>query len=264
MLYFATYDRMKHTSSSMQKNIPVSTVPVSISLGDFPDGLYRISFSINNPLLSIYVVSVSKSNNKKDFVLLKSDKQKDFFYIQFRHNSIKEKSFLTITVQQKEGDPVFLKIINQPALIDKSILHNVANEKLYTGNRLNLLFNNSTTNNSSPLHQYKPIDPYAQLLSEIVRIQTDIQNTSAPKLPSGFYELLDLKNAKEQLDYVVKTKIHLHTNGNFVSKPLKKTIKYLFTFIYKVLTRSTLLKTYIAKIYRNYVNMNILSERTLL
>lgn len=236
---------------------------MSISLGDFPAGLYRISFSINNPLKSIYTLSVSVSNNNKDCVLLKSDKQKDFFYIHFRHSNNKGKSPLTITVQQKEGDPVFLKIINQPAVIDKSILQNAANEKLYSENRLNLLFNNNTNTNSSTLHQYKPVDAYAQLLSEIVRIQADIQNTSAPKLPSGFYELLDLKNAKEQLDYVVKTKIHLHTSGNFISKPLKKTIKYLLSFTYKVLTRSSLLKNYIAKMYRNYVNMNILSERTL-
>lgn len=252
---------MKQTSSSMQQNIPVSTVPMSISLGDFPAGLYRISFSINNPLTSAYTVGVSTTTNSKDLVLFKSTKQKDFFYVQFNHKN--GKSPLTITVQQKEGATVFLKIINYPALIDKSVVHNTINEKLYSPSRLNLLFKDNATKDLSSLHHYRPVDAYSQLLAEIVKIQSDIQNSSAPKLPSGFYELLDLKNAKEQLDYVINTKIHLHTNGNFFTKPLKKTIKYLFTFIYRVLTRSSLLKNYIAKMYRNYVNMNILSERTL-
>lgn len=254
---------MKKTSSSMQKNIPVSSVPVSIPLGDFPSGLYRISFCVSNPLVSAYTLAVSKTTGSKDFILVRSSKQKDFFYVQFKHTDSGGQNPLTITIQQQEGDPVFLKVINHPTLIDKSIHHNSSNEKLYSSNRLNLLFSEPTSNDASSFRKYKPVDAYTQLLAEIVKIQSDLQHHSAPKLPPGFYELLDLKNAKEQLDYVVNTKIHLHTSGNFVSKPLKKMTKYLVTFIYKILTRSTKMKNYIAKLYRNFVNMNIISERTL-
>ena len=244
----------------MLKNIPVTTVPIKIVLGSFPDGLYRISFLINNPLLSEYTLSISTSNSTKDYVVIHSDKQKDSFYTQFIHNCGKGNNPLTITVNQNEKYPVFLSIINRPAVVNKSIFHNATNEKLYSANRFNLFFKENVNNS---FREYRPVDAYTQLLNEIVKIQTDIQNTSTPKLPSGFYELLDLKNAKEQLDYVVRTKIHLQTHGNILTRPLKKMIKHLFTFSYKILAKNPLLKNYIAKIYRNYVNMNILSERTL-
>jgi hypothetical protein len=247
----------------MQKNIPISSVPVSIPLGDFPSGLYRISFWVSNPLVSAYTLAVSKTTGSNDFILIKSTKQKDFFYIQFKHANSSGQTPLIITIKQQEGDLVFLKVINHPTLIDKSIHHNSSNEKLYSSNRLNLLFREPINNDTPALLKYKPVDAYTQLLAEIIKIQSDLQQYSAPKLPPGFYELLDLKNAKEQLDYVVNTKIHLHTSGNFISKPLKKMIKYLVTFIYKILTRSTKMKNYIAKFYRNFVNMNIISERTL-
>lgn len=248
----------------MKNYISLATDPITISLGNFPSGLYRISFSITNPFSSTYSLNVSTDTNQSTFYSVKSSKQKDIFYIEFKHVVESEKTPLTIQIHQEQLNSIFFKLVSPPALVDKSIFNNVVHQQLYSPNRLNLLFKETANNaHNGTVLQSRPIDVYSRLLGEIIKLQSEIQSNSAPKLPAGFYELLDLKSAKEQLDYVVNKKIHLNTKGNFLSRPLKKMIKHIFTFIYRVVTKNGLLKTYVAKVYRNYVNMNILSERTL-
>lgn len=72
-----------------------------------------------------------------------------------------------------------------------------------------------------------------------------------------FRGLLNLNEAQKQMDFVVYNKILLSNQKNgFKRKCVRKTL----IFFYRIVTRNPSIKNYLAKLYRNYVNNNLIAE----
>jgi hypothetical protein len=72
-----------------------------------------------------------------------------------------------------------------------------------------------------------------------------------------FRGLLNLNEAQKQMDFVVYNKILLSNQKNGFKR---KCIRRMLIFFYRIVTKSPSIKNYLAKLYRNYVNNNLIAE----
>ncbi|MBS1663175.1 MAG: hypothetical protein JST68_19185 [Bacteroidetes bacterium] len=72
--------------------------------------------------------------------------------------------------------------------------------------------------------------------------------------------LLSFKQAESQLDYVIYHKLFVPDGSRGLLKAKRAFYRRMLRFIYRRLTKNTVRKEYIVKIYRNYVNLNTLFE----
>ena len=225
-----------------------------ISFKDLPAGRYIYYFSINNPEGKAYELKLqSQTGNFSIKDSQKSIKRHlEFTIVDGMENSIR------FNFNLKYGKNVFLVPSRLPHL---SISDQLNGQHIHHFNdaELNGLFINDRQERVLLKENLKPIDVYLKVFSELQhhnKVTPSIKSTD-----SFFYELIDLEAAKKQLEYVVYEKMLKSTDGNLLKKGIKKLIRAFLIIFYKLVTKSESRKTYIAKFYRNYVNLNYMSER---
>jgi hypothetical protein len=77
---------------------------------------------------------------------------------------------------------------------------------------------------------------------------------------SHFKGMVNLEQAQKQLDYVIYNKL-FHSEGTRGFKKWKESFyRRVLIFLYKALSRNPSRRVYFAKLYRNYINNNILAD----
>jgi hypothetical protein len=77
-----------------------------------------------------------------------------------------------------------------------------------------------------------------------------------------FRGFLSLNEATRQLDYVVNHKFMAPDGSRGFVKWKRKIYRKFVKFLYRSLTRNTVRKAYFAKLYRSYINVNLLSDNS--
>ena len=75
-----------------------------------------------------------------------------------------------------------------------------------------------------------------------------------------FKGVLNLEQAQRQLDYVIYNKMFLSENAKGFRKWKQSLYRKIVIFLYRKLSRNPTRRTYFAKLYRNYINNDIIAN----
>ncbi len=226
-----------------------------INLGRLPDGKYTYHLAILNPFKHYFEIDIGITGKAHRILLIMETSEKKNINLPFEADSDKE---TIIRLQLKKGEFLFIKPAVCPQIygdIEESLSHS-----LLVPDMVNSFFVQEQTKREAITEAYKPFDIYARVFKE-VQLYNSVSVNSFSKSSEIFYEFIDMETSKKQLDYVIFHKMLTEKKGSFFKRITRKLARKIFITIYKSLTCSENRKNYIAKLYRNYINMNYLSER---
>lgn len=227
-----------------------------MNLGILPPGKYTHHFTIINPFADYFELLVERSNEAGVSFLVKDKSAKKNINIPFKAYGDKE---IIFQFHLKTGHSISIKPAISPQL--HSAMQGTLPRSLMISDLANSFFVHEETKRQALSEDYRPVDVYARVFKEVQARNEKDSGNHISGAPDFFYELIDLNTSKKQLDYVVFEKFLAARKGNMFRRARRKLARKLFVFAYKVLTRDENRKNYLAKLYRNYINMNYLSER---
>jgi hypothetical protein len=227
-----------------------------LNLGRLPAGQYAYHLSFLNPFKKHFQIEAKIPGEfQSTFVIADNSPKKNIHFV-FDAQPDKE---TTISLRLKEGESIFIKPAICPQLhADEQKLPAQA---LLARGVINSFYIQDQDKREFVADSYRAVDIYARVFQD-VQLHNDVNSNSGfLKSRETFYDFIDLEAARKQLDYVVLEKMLTEKKGGFFSRIIRKMVRKFFITAYKIFTRSEGRKNYIAKLYRNYINMNYLSER---
>jgi hypothetical protein len=232
---------------------------LEVHLGQLPAGTYMYFFSIVNAFSTHFEIAISIRGTGFDSLVLKENFKRQNLNVTFSVSPDEVSNDIIIQFDLKTGSSIYIDATAFPQLVSSQSLP--VNQTWATEEMINNLFIGNEEKRERVLDGYRPVDIYLRLFKE-VQAQNQYKSLQSFSQPAPlFYELIDIAEAKKQLDYVVYNKFFSSTGGGALRKFVRKVYRRFFIIFYKLLTRSEGRKNVIAKLYRNYININYISER---
>lgn len=231
---------------------------VLLDLGQLPAGKYIYHFTIINPYASKFSFDAWLPDTAVSPVQISGVGKINNYRLSFTHQPAEVDDSVRVKFAFGSGQKIFIKPSGCPKasdIMDKNapipLIHDAINNA----------FIEEPIEREIAMERYAHKHIYLQTFSE-VRHQNELlsRQANATAAPIAF-EFIDLPTAEKQLDYVVYSKLFAGTRGNIFKRIIRKVLGFCFRGFYRLLTSSKKMKTYVAKLYRNYVNLNYLSER---
>lgn len=242
--------------------IPLSTTliilnnyePAKINFTSLPQDTYTLHFSIINSLGNDFELSISTSHTPEKNTIVSGDNRTYKFNYTFQ---VTEPAPVDIAFTLTKGEKLFIRHARLPHIALNSFSQTPL---LKIPDFVNAVYIEDETAKKDTLDSYRPVDIYTRLYKQMETQNNRIVIDDLRSNPSFFYELIDLETAKKQMDYVVYEKMFSQTGGSWFGKMKRKVYRKIFRSLYRLLTRNSHRKNYFAKLYRNYVNINYISE----
>ena len=228
-----------------------------LSFGILPEGNYIYYFGVINPQAGDFEISVAVIGASFIPITFRGSSQKHNYHFSFDLTNFPHGNDVRVCFQLVKGKDIFI----HPTFFPQLNTQNVSNsEEVSFSNEIdNTFFIGDPSKREQLREKYRPQDIYHRLFKEVyAQNQKPVHTIGQPQV---FYELLNLEEAKKQLEYVVYNKAFSDKNGNSLAKAKRKAYRKFLITIYKILTRTENRKNYVAKLYRNYININYISEK---
>lgn len=232
---------------------------VEVVLGSLPAGGYAYYFGVVNTFSAFFEISIAMQGIDFPGVVLKENIKKQNFNFSFYVPPACAGQEITIEFRLLSSGSIHLSLTAFPQLIGEQSLS--ASQTWATEEMINNLFVGNDDKRERLMDAYRPVDIYMRLFKEIQAQNQYKTLSSLAQSAPVFYELIDLEEAKKQLEYVVYHKFFNSNKGGVFKKFFRGLNRSIFIAFYKMLTRSESRKNAIAKLYRNYININYISER---
>jgi len=225
---------------------------LSIPIGHLPDGNFSYPVKIINPFRQDIELIVSLSaKNKVQFV------QKSNFNaasaIETLRFSVSEKDQwrdIEIIVTLKKGSMVRLHLPVSPRLHQKNVTIPATLEDTISKIRSEIETEEKIYGKLSPGKYFAKPAPESQHSEKIQVASADI----------FFRGILNLEQAQRQLDYVIYHKLLSPDGSKGFTKWKRSFYRKILITTYRRLSKNSTRKTYFAKLYRNYINNNIIAD----
>lgn len=227
-----------------------------LNLGRLPAGQYAYHLSFLNPFKQHFEIEAKILGDFQNTFVIADNSPKRNIHLVFNAQPDKE---TLISLHLKEGESIFVK----PAICAQ--LHTdeqkLPTHALLARGLINSFYIQDRDKRESVADSFRPVDIYARVFQD-VQLHNDVNSSNGfLKSSETFYDFIDLEAARKQLDYVVLEKMLIERKGGFFSRIKRKMARKFFVTAYKIFIRNEARKNYVAKLYRNYINMNYLSER---
>ena len=227
---------------------------IKIPIAYLPDGDFVYPVKIINPFKEeselIFTISTTDNLLSTKRYCFNSDKSFQALYFSTSNEGCRD---IEITIALRKGSMINLHLPVSPRLNQRiktipSTLHEtigkIENEIDLKRKSVGDLSRVSVSQNGSPERSVATHNAQPILIESL----------------SPFNGIINLEQAQRQLDYVVYNKM-FSTNGKRGLKKIKLLFyRKLLTALYRRLSKNSTRKAYFAKLYRNYINNNIIAE----
>ena len=231
-MLFTSYSEKKYFLLLKKGEESISEYP------HLPAGVFCCRFTVRNPSAESYelVVKVTDDAGNSEEHRFQGDKMVVEQELTIEKRSDKFASPIRVSFRLFQGKDVGIRLPVSPMMTSA-----VKMEKQNYLSAVNKV-KNALSENSGPLtdNQPHPVNPFFNLKSR--------------------ESLLTLRQAEEQLDFVIYQKMFVPDGSRGFVKKKRALYRRLVRFTYRKLVKNTVRKRYIAKLYRNYVNLNTLFE----
>lgn len=231
-----------------------------IELDRPPRGKYAFYFTVINAFAINYSLVIESNISGKTSVTITENSKKKNFNIIFVISDVTSTDKVILSFKLIKGTDIFILPSAGLVLIDEKS-ERKSNATFISVNDLNQTFKRTTQTEENHNYTFSNLEIYTKVFGEVYERNKHSLKESINGRNDAFYNMLDLETAKKQLDYVIFQKMLLSKDGNFFKKIFRKLVRFFIVNLYKLITRSERRKSYLAKFYRNYVNVNYLSER---
>jgi hypothetical protein len=233
--------------------------PVKIHLGELPPNSYTYYFTVINPMVNEYEFTVSIPDIVAASIPITGNQLQQSFHLSFTVDEPQRNKDIVLSFEHLQGENVFIRSSTGPQLNSGNpVKPGPAQTTLPI---VNSIYLQDSAKRNELKDGYRAMDVYVRVFQELSARNNWTNTMPRNAMPDVFYEFISLEAAKKQLDYVIYEKLFSGTSGGFFKRLRRKVSRKFVTFSYRLLTRSERRKGYLAKLYRNYVNLNYLSER---
>jgi hypothetical protein len=232
---------------------------IGISLGVLPKGNYTFLFSIINPKKFDFEVQVYMpgiSSQKKTVTGTERINRYSLVFSVDPAGSGKAESVLFL--KSEKGEALFLKSSLSAQYQNNNGLSSTASGQVY--DLANLSFVADKEVRQSLKEEIRPTNIYVKTFMEVQRQNELMKGRIGNSHEPIFFELINYHTAEKQLDYVMRKKLFAGSGGNILKRMLRPLFRFFIVTFYRILASNAKLKSYLVKFYRNYVNLNYISE----
>lgn len=232
---------------------------IGISLGALPKGNYTFLFSIINPKGLYFEVQVHIPGISSQKKTVTGTERINRYSLVFSFDPPGSRTAEPVVfLKSEKGDALFLKSSISTQYQNNNGLSSTASAHVY--DLVNLSFVADKEARQSIKEEIRPTDIYLKTFGELQRQNEMMKGRVGSSNDLMFFELINYHTAEKQLDYVIRKKMFSGKGGNLFKRLLRPVFRFFIVTFYRLLASNAKLKSYLVKFYRNYVNLNYISE----
>jgi hypothetical protein len=248
-----------HLTNTLTRGNPVTlslNEPFLVSIGKIPPGKYAYHVNLLNaandsPILKVFINSKNVNKNERLFNLSAISQQ-----IEYNFNTTGIETY-SITFLLIKGKGITLQLPVSPVMVQEveeevSMLLGLDDNIVSKVNQLES--EDHSTGNIKTAHSPHPARQQPATGAVSFREVEHFMNARY------FRGMLSTEESERQLDHVVYDKMFAPDGSKGFAGFKRRVYRKMLTGLYRLFTKNRSRKLYFAKLYRNYVNVNLLSE----
>lgn len=242
-----TLSRSNHVVLSLNE-------PFRVQIGKIPPGKYAYHVNLINPAKDFPILKVfinNKNVNKDEHEYKLSEISTEIKY-NFDTTGSEECAIVFLLTK---GTTVSLQLPVSPVMVQD--IQEDASMLLGLDDKIVSKVGELESEEQSTGHKKANLGPYTRQQPASAASLREIEQFVSARYFRG---LLSVEESERQLDHVVFNKMFAPDGSRGFSGFKRRLYRKMLTGIYRLFTKSRSCKLYFAKLYRNYVNVNLLSD----
>jgi hypothetical protein len=228
--------------------------PFLVHLGKIPAGKYTYHVNVLNaaddaPVLKVFINNKNVSSNEHIFKISEISKE-----IEYNFDTTGSGEY-SITFLLTQGTGLTLQLPVSPVMVHE--MHEEASMLLGLDEKILSKANELESEDGSTGKVKSTRGPYSRQQNAGTASFREIESYINARYFRG---MLSLEESERQLDHVVYNKMFAPDGSKGFSGFKRKVYRKFLRGIYRLFTKNRSRKLYFAKLYRNYINTNLLSE----